>query len=139
MSPEEKARWATTLADYKQSIAKITSQYNEAQIVTFVPPAISGMSMFGGFEYQLLDKGGRTPQELYNEAVSLMAAANQSPKLSSVFTQFNANIPQFLIDIDYQKLKAQNISESEVVAALSSQFGAYYVNDFNLQGRVFRL
>ena len=95
--------------------------------------------MFGGFEYQLLDKGGRTPQELYNEAVSLMAAANQSPKLSSVFTQFNANIPQFLIDIDYQKLKAQNISESEVVAALSSQFGAYYVNDFNLQGRVFRV
>ena len=139
MSPEEKAKWATTLADYKQSIAKITSQYNEAQIVTFVPPAISGMSMFGGFEYQLLDKGGRTPQELYNEAVSLMAAANQSPKLSSVFTQFNANIPQFLIDIDYQKLKAQNISESEVVAALSSQFGAYYVNDFNLQGRVFRV
>lgn len=139
MSPEEKARWATTLADYKKSIAKITSQYNEAQIVTFVPPAISGMSMFGGFEYQLLDKGGRTSQELYNEAVQLMAAANQSPKLSSVFTQFNANIPQFLIDIDYQKLKAQNISESEVVAALSSQFGAYYVNDFNLQGRVFRV
>ncbi|MDO5438322.1 MAG: efflux RND transporter permease subunit, partial [bacterium] len=78
-------------------------------------------------------------QELYNEAMALIVKANQSPKLSSVFTQFNANIPQFLIDIDYQKLKAQNISESEVAAALSSQFGAYYINDFNIKGRVFRV
>ncbi len=139
MSAEEKAKWETTLDDYKRNIAKITSKYNEGQIVTFVPPAISGMSMFGGFEYQLLDKGGRKPQELYNEAMALIMKANQSPKLSSVYTQFNANIPQFLIDIDYKKLKAQNISEAEVAAALSSQFGAYYINDFNLKGRVFRV
>ena len=56
-----------------------------------------------------------------------------------MYTQFNANIPQFLIDIDYPRLKAQNISESEVAAALSSQFGSYYINDFNLKGRVFRV
>ncbi len=139
MSAEEKAKYATTLADYKDSIAKITSKYTGARIVTFVPPAISGMSMFGGFEFQFLDKGNRTAQELFNEAMTLIIKANQNSKLSSVFTQFNANIPQFLIDIDYQKLKAQNISESEVSAALSSQFGAYYVNDFNLKGRVFRV
>ncbi len=139
MTNEQKAQWETSLEDYKRNINKITSQYNEAQIVTFVPPAISGMSMFGGFEYQLLDKGNRSAQELYNEAMSFIIKANQSPKLSSVYTQFNANIPQFLIDIDYQKLKAQNISESEVAAALSSQFGAYYINDFNIKGRVFRV
>ena len=139
MNKEEKAKWETMLSDYKRNIAKITSQYNEAQIVTFVPPAITGMSMFGGFEYQFLDKGNRSAQELYNEAMKLIMRANQSSKLTSVYTQFNANIPQFLIDIDYKKLKAQNISESEVAAALSSQFGAYYVNDFNLKGRVFRV
>ncbi len=139
MSNEEKYQYETKLEDFKRHINKVTSQYGEAQIVTFVPPAISGMSMFGGFEYQFMDKGDRSAQELYNEAMSLIAKANQSPKLTSVFTQFNANIPQFLIEIDYQKLKAQNISESEVAAALSSQFGAYYVNDFNLKGRVFRV
>ena len=139
MSKEEKAKYETSLEDYKRNIATITSKYNEASIVTFVPPAISGMSMFGGFEYQFLDKGQRTAQELFNEAMGLIVKANQSPKLSSVYTQFNANIPQFLISIDYEKLKAQNIAESEVAAALSSQFGAYYINDFNLKGRVFRV
>ncbi len=139
MSKQEKAKYGTTLADYKRNMAAITSQYNNARIVTFVPPAISGMSMFGGFEYQLLDKGDRTAQELYGDAMRLIMKANQSPKLTSVYTQFNANIPQFLIDIDYPRLKAQNISETEVAAALSSQFGSYYINDFNLKGRVFRV
>ncbi len=139
MSKEEKAKYNTTLAGYKNSMNAITNQYKDAQIVTFVPPAISGMSMFGGFEYQFLDKGDRTAQELYNDARKLIMKANQSPKLTSVYTQFNANIPQFLIDIDYPRLKAQNISESEVSAALASQFGSYYINDFNLKGRVFRV
>ena len=139
-SKEEKAEWKdNSLKDFKRKVNQITAKYNEGSIVNFVPPAISGMSMFGGFEYQFLDKGGRTSQELLNEAVALIARANQSPKLASVYTQFNANIPQFLIEIDYQKLKAQSIPESEVIAALSSQFGAYYVNDFNLKGRVFRV
>ncbi len=139
MNKQEKAKYGTTLADYKRNMNTITAQYNDARIVTFVPPAISGMSMFGGFEYQLLDKGNRTAQELYGEAQKVIRRANQSPKLTSVYTQFNANIPQFLIDIDYPRLKAQNISESEVAAALSSQFGSYYINDFNLKGRVFRV
>lgn len=138
-SKEEKAKFDTSLAGYKKNIGAITGEYNNAQIVTFVPPAISGMSMFGGFEYQLLDKGDRSAQELYMEALKVIGAANQSPKLTSVYTQFNANIPQFLIDIDYPKLKAQNISETEVATALSSQFGSYYINDFNLKGRVFRV
>ncbi|MCD8025051.1 MAG: efflux RND transporter permease subunit [Candidatus Gastranaerophilales bacterium] len=139
MNDEEKYKYETTLSDFKRNVNAITSQYKEGSMVTFVPPAISGMSMFGGFEYQFLDKGDRTSQELYNDAMKLIMNANRSPKLTSVFTQFNANIPQFLIDIDYEKLKSQNISEAEVSAALSSQFGAYYVNDFNLKGRVFRV
>jgi len=139
MSPEKKKQYETTLPDYKRNINAITSKHPNAQIVTFVPPAISGMSMFGGFEYQLLDKGDRSAQELYGEARKLIAKSNQSAKLTSVYTQFNANIPQFLIDIDYPRLKAQNISEAEVAAALSSQFGSYYINDFNLKGRVFRV
>lgn len=139
-SKEEKEQWQnTSLKDFMQKINMITAKYNEGQIVSFTPPAISGMSMFGGFEYQFLDKGDRTAQELLNEAYGLIAKSNQSPKLKSVYTQFNANIPQFLVNINYDKLKAQNISESEVAAALASQFGAYYINDFNLKGRVFRV
>ena len=47
----------------------ITAKTTEATSFTSQPPAISGMGMFGGFEYQLLDKGDRTPEELYEQGV----------------------------------------------------------------------
>ncbi len=128
-----------TLTGIKRNINALASKYKNAQIVSYVPPSIQGLSMFGGFEYQLLDKGGRNPQELLDEAKRLMQEANTSPDLSSVFTQYNANNPQLLVDIDYRKAFAQDIPVNEIYAALSSQFGKLYVNDFNKYGRVFRV
>jgi len=111
----------------------------DGQVINFGPPAIMGMSMFGGFEYQLLDKGDRTPAELYNEAVKLIYNANVNPTLTSVFTQFRANMPQILVDINYKKAMAQGVPIDEIIAALGSQFGEAYINDFNKFGRVFRV
>ena len=117
----------------------LSAKYPNVTMYTFVPPVIQGLSMFGGFEYQLLDKGQRTPQELHTEAKKLIMTANQNPKLTSVFTQYNSATPQILIHIDYEKIMAQGINIQDVYTALSSQFGTYYVNDFNLYGRVFRV
>lgn len=47
------------------------AHYPSATVATFSPPAISGLGMFGGFEYQLLDKGDRDASELYSQAKSL--------------------------------------------------------------------
>lgn len=128
--------------DAQQLVSKVnalSAKYPNATMYAFIPPAIQGLSMFGGFEYQLLDKGSRTPQELHEEAKKLIMNANQSPKLTSVFTQYNSATPQLMINIDYEKILAQGIDVNDVYTALSSQFGTYYVNDFNLQGRVFRV
>ena len=53
-------------------VQKEFSTYPSATIASFSPPSISGLGMFGGFEYQLLDKGNRTPQGLYDEAIKLI-------------------------------------------------------------------
>ena len=139
MSKEEKAKSHKTLNDIKQRANALSAKYPNTTMQTFVPPAITGLSMFGGFEYQLLDKGNRTPQELHNEAKQLILKANQDPKLTSVFTQYNSQTPQLLINIDFEKILAQGININDVYTALSSQFGTYYVNDFNLYSRVFRV
>ena len=139
MSKEQKFESKKTLADIQANINALSAKYPDAKIYSFIPPAITGMSMFGGFEYQLLDKANRTPQELNEEANKLIYEANQSSVISGVFTQYKANIPQFLINIDYKKILAQSISPTEVYMALSSQFGQTYINDFNLYGRVFRV
>ncbi len=115
------------------------STYPSATIASFSPPSISGLGMFGGFEYQLLDKGNRTAQELYDEAVKLMTAANKNPDFSMVYTSYSANLPQLLLDIDISKAMAQGVDISEIYGALSGYFGKSYINDFNKYGRVYRV
>ena len=95
--------------------------------------------MFGGFEYQLLDKGNRTPQQLYDEAVKLMAEANKDPAFSMVYSSYTANLPQLLINVDASKAMAQGVEISEVYNALAAYFGKTYINDFNKYGRVYRV
>jgi len=128
------------------SLASITGQlrkdfggYPGATIVSFSPPAISGLGMFGGFEYQLLDKGNRTPQQLYDEATKFIAAANKNSALQSVYTQFTPNLPQLLLDVNIQKAMAQGVDINEIYNTLAAQFGRTYVNDFNKYGRVYRV
>ena len=120
-------------------IRQITGETKEASIIVFSPPAIQGMSMMGGFEFQMLSQGEYTPQQMESWANKLITAANQNPALSSVNTTFQANVPQYIVDIDYDKALAQDVDLNELYTTLTSMLGAYYVNDFNKYGRVFKV
>ena len=123
------------LGELRKRFAKI----NEASIACFSPPAISGMSMLGGFEFQMLSKGEHSLQDIEGFAQKLMIAANQDPSLNNVYTTFQANVPQYRLNIDYAKVLAQNVDIQELYATMASTLGSYYVNDFNKLGRVFRV
>lgn len=120
-------------------VRAVAANTKEASIVAFSPPAITGMSMMGGFEFQMLSQGEYSAQELESWAQKLVAAANQNPVLSSVYTSFQANVPQYVVEIDYEKAMAQNIDLQELYSTLSSMLGTRYVNDFNKYGRVFKV
>ncbi len=120
-------------------IRRIAGETKEASIMAFSPPAIMGMSMMGGFEFQMLSQGDYTAQDLEKWANKLVAAANQDPSLSSVNTTFQANVPQYVVDIDYERALAQDVDLQELYSTLSSMLGTYYVNDFNKYGRVFKV
>ena len=117
----------------------VAANTKEAQIMAFSPPAIMGMSMMGGFEFQMLSQGEHTPQEMESWANKLIAAANQNPSLSNVNTSFQANVPQYIVEIDYEKALAQNVDLQELYSTLSSMIGTYYVNDFNKYDRIFKV
>lgn len=122
-----------------KEIRKRSAKINEASIASFSPPAISGMSMLGGFEFQMLSKGEHSLQDIEGFANKLMVAANADPSLSSVYTTYQANVPQYRLKIDYNKVLAQNVNIQELYSTLASTLGTYYVNDFNKLGRVFRV
>ena len=120
-------------------IRQIAAGIKEASIISFSPPAIQGMSMMGGFEFQMLSQGDYTPQQMEVWANKLISEANQDKSLSNVNTTFQANVPQYILDIDYAKALAQNVDLQELYATLASMLGTYYVNDFNKYGRVFKV
>lgn len=118
---------------------QIASKYTEATTFVTQPPAITGLGIFGGLEYQLLDKGDRTPDELFEEAQKFMQQARQNPAFSSVYTSFTSSLPQVVVNIQEEKAMAQGVPISEIYSTLASQFGATYINDFNKYGRVYRV
>ena len=110
-----------------------------ANAVAFNIPPIPGLGTTGGFEMELQDLGGRTPQELQGVLGGLLLAANEDPALSNVFSRFNANTPQLLIDVDRDKAQALGIEISEIFLTLQANLGSLYINDFNMFGRVYRV
>ncbi len=128
-----------SLKGIMSNIYKEFSNYPYAKVASFSPPAISGLGMFGGFEYQLLDKGDRNFSELTDEANKFIINAMKNKDLAMVYTSQSANIPQLLLEVDTDKALAQNISLNEIYSAISAYFAKTYINDFNKLGRVYRV
>ncbi|MGD1897654.1 MAG: efflux RND transporter permease subunit, partial [Phormidesmis sp.] len=107
-----------------------------ARLFAVNPPAIQGLSSFGGFEFQLQDRRGNAELvELVNSMGAIMGAASQNTDLSGVFSTYAASTPQIAIDVNRDKAKSLNVSISDIFSTLQTNLGSLYVNDFNLQGR----
>ena len=122
-----------------KEIYKRCAEITEASIVTFSPPAIDGLGMMGGFEFQMMSTGEASVQEISQLADSFILQANQDKSLSNVYTQFQANVPQYILNIDYEKALAQSVDISELHNTLGSTLSYSYINDFNKLGRVFKV
>jgi len=104
-----------------------------------LPPPIMGMSLSGGFEMYVQDRSGGTVQDLNKYVSQIIQKANARPELQGVRSSLNVNIPQYKIDVNTQKAKAKGVKISEIFSTLSSTLGSYYVNDFNLYGRTYKV
>ena len=86
------------------------SQIPQAQIFAFNPPAINGVGNFGGFQFELEDRGNVGLTTLMNTAYMMMGVAAKDPRLMNVFTQFRINSPQIESNIDRNKAKSIGVS-----------------------------
>ncbi|WP_075593795.1 efflux RND transporter permease subunit [Pseudoalteromonas sp. PAB 2.2] len=111
----------------------------DAQIMAFNPPSIPGLGTSAGFEFRLQDSEGREPAALSQVLNGLVYEANQRPELSNVYSTFRANVPQYFLEIDRNKAKAQGVALSDIFLTLQAQLGSLYVNDFNQFSRTYRV
>ena len=120
----------------------LTGAFNQTLDATaFVinPPAINGLGLAGGFEIYLQDRTGGSVKDLDIYAKLLITEANKRPEIKSARSLLDTSIPQYFVTLDREKAKAFNVNVNDVFTVLQSTFGNYYVNDFNLYGRTYKV
>ncbi|HEY3518188.1 MAG TPA: efflux RND transporter permease subunit, partial [Gammaproteobacteria bacterium] len=117
----------------------------DAFVFSLSPPAVEGMSNVGGLE-GFVQSRSNDYAALEQVTQTLIAAAAQRPEFknaetgaANVATTYSAQVPRINVSIDIEKAKLLGVSLDDVNITLQSTFGAFYVNDFNRQGRVYRV
>ena len=111
----------------------------DANVLLFNPPPIRGLGTAGGFEFVLQDRAGGDAQQFSKVLQGFLAEARKRPELGFMFTGYDDRIPQIEYEVDRDKVKTYGVALSDVFFTLQTFLGGYYVNDFNLFGRTFRV
>ena len=123
------------LGNVRRALAAIPG----ANANAFAPPAIRGLGVTGGFDFQLQALGGQDPRELASVMRSLVVDARQDPAVDAVFSTYSADVPQLFVDIDRTKAKSLNVPIREIFTTLQAQLGSRYVNDFTIYSRLYQV
>jgi HAE1 family hydrophobic/amphiphilic exporter-1 len=108
-------------------------------VIPVAPPAIQGLSAFGGFSYELLDETGGDIGTLAAQTFNIMGKGNSSGKVAGLYSSFTANDPQLLVTIDRDRARSLGLPISQITDALSILLGSQYVNDFDFNNRAYRV
>jgi HAE1 family hydrophobic/amphiphilic exporter-1 len=116
----------------------------EATVIPFNLPAVPGVGNFGGFEFHMQDRTGlgfatigEALGKFLNRASTYPSA--QSPQLSGLRPNFNANTPQVVVEVDRIRANQLQVSLQDIFNTLQIMLGSTYVNDFNLFERAYRV
>ena len=110
-----------------------------AMVFAFAPPAVVELGTAKGFDFQLLDRGGLGHAELVAARNQLLGMAAQDPVLAKVRPNGFEDVPEYRIDVDWEKAGAMGAPISDIHNTISAAFGSAYVNDFIQGGRVKRV
>ncbi len=103
------------------------------------PPAIRGLGTAAGFEVYVQSQRDTDPIKLAAVMNNLMEAMGKDPSLTPPKTFFRPTVPPLLIEVDEAKAISQGVRIADIYTTLQSTMGSYYVNDFNKNGRTYRV
>ncbi len=130
-----------------QKAADIVERFNrqayveieEAQCFAIVPPAIPGIGNVGGLQLQLEDRKALGTGEMQKAVQALIEESGNYPAIASMTSSFEANVPQYRININRDKAISMGLDISAVLSTLSYYMGSVYVNDFTMLGRIWQV
>jgi HAE1 family hydrophobic/amphiphilic exporter-1 len=108
-------------------------------VFAFAPPAVIELGTSKGFDFQLLDRGGLGHAQLMAARNHLLGMAMQNKVLTKVRPNGLEDVPEYRIDVDWEKAGALGVPITSIHNTISAAFGSAYVNDFIQGGRVKRV
>ena len=118
---------------------ELRKQVRGAVALVLQPPPIRGLSQTGGFEFMIEDRDGKGVEALAMVTDRFLDEARKRPELAGVFTPFSARVPQLRFQLDRIKAQRLDVAVSDVFSVLQAYLGGFYVNDFNLYGKVWKV
>jgi len=115
------------------------SKIRNARIFAFAPPPVVELGMAIGFDFQLLDRGGLGHQALMAAQNQLLGIISKDSRVVKARPNSMADVPQYRVDVDWNRAGALGIPISSIHRTISASFGSAYANDFMQGGRVKRV
>jgi len=111
-----------------------------AAIEFFDPPAVPGYGAAGGIALQLLDKNNTIDyKRLDGVTQDFMDALRKRKELTSLFTFYRTDYPQYELEIDNQLAMQKGVSIGKAMENLSLMVGSTYDIGFIKFGRFFKV
>jgi len=115
------------------------AEFRNAMVFAFPPPAIAELGTSIGFDFQLVDRGGNGHNALMEARNQLLGMAAQDPRLTNVRPNGMEDVPEYRVDVDWEKAGILSLPIQSIHSTISAAFGSAYVNDFIQRGRVKRV
>ncbi len=136
---EERETGETSLGSILMMAQRELLSYPEALCIAFIAPPIPGLGNAGGFQFELQDRSGHTPDDLMQTAGAFLTAAQARPELQNLYTGFRTTVPQINLDIDRDKARTLGVPIDHIFQSLQIYLGGLQVNDFNRFGRTYKV
>ncbi|MFZ3254935.1 MAG: efflux RND transporter permease subunit [Syntrophales bacterium] len=115
------------------------SKIRNAMVFAFPPPSVIELGNAAGFDFQLQDRGGLGHAALMGARNQLLGMAAQDKRLMAVRPNAMEDVPEYHIDVDWEKAGALGIPINAIHNTIAAAFGGAYVNDFIQAERVKRV
>lgn len=129
----------TSATDIVGKLFGIGMGQSDGMAIAVNPPAIRGLGSAGGFEVYVQSQRDTDPIKLAAVMNSFIDAMRAEPTLTGLNSFFRPTVPQLMIEVDEAKAISQGVRIADIYATLQSTMGAFYVNDFNRNGRTYRV
>lgn len=128
------------LASLYATLSGKLSHLDDGIALVLPPPAIQGIGNAAGFTMQIEIRDGSFDfAKLQSATNAVIHAAETQSGIQHVSTSFSANVPQYQVEIDREKVQNVKLTTDQVFQTVAGYLGSTYVSQFNKFGRVFQI